>query len=96
MNQYSGHVENHLKPFFLGMKINQVNFDSIENFKKSSLEKYVAPYEKALKQFRDKPWYNDLRILSGGRKKSPTPEFQKKRARNSIWPWTASRTPPVQ
>jgi len=34
----------------------------------------VVLYEKALKQFQDKAWSNDLRTLSGERKKSPTPE----------------------
>lgn len=31
---YKGHVENHLKPYFGKLRINHVNFEAIENFKK--------------------------------------------------------------
>jgi integrase len=41
--QYKGHLENHLKPYFRKLKINQVNFDAIEKFKAHSLENSVTP-----------------------------------------------------
>jgi integrase len=40
--QYKGHIENHLKPYYEGLKINQINFDAVEKFKKHSLEKGVT------------------------------------------------------
>lgn len=41
--QYNGHVENHLKPFFGNLKITQVGFEMMEKFKKDALEKGVTP-----------------------------------------------------
>lgn len=41
--QYSGHLENHLKPFFKGYKINHITFDSIEKFKAHSIKNKVTP-----------------------------------------------------
>jgi integrase len=43
-NQYNGHVENHLKPAFEYLKINQVSFDVIERFKAERLETGVTPF----------------------------------------------------
>jgi integrase len=42
-NQYKGHVDNHLKPFFERYMINQVNFDAIEKFKSDRLKHKVTP-----------------------------------------------------
>ncbi len=42
-DQYKGHVENHLKPYFRKLKINQVNFDAIESFKAKGLSNGVTP-----------------------------------------------------
>lgn len=41
--QYKGHVENHMKPYFGETKINLVNFDAIEKFKAYSLKEGVTP-----------------------------------------------------
>jgi integrase len=38
-DQYKGHLENHLKPFFGTVKINEIDFESIERFKKDVIEK---------------------------------------------------------
>jgi integrase len=40
--QYKGHVENHLKPYFNRVKINHVNFEAVEKFKKHSLDQGVT------------------------------------------------------
>jgi integrase len=42
-NQYKGHVENHLKPAFELLKVNQVNFDVIERLKAERLKTGVTP-----------------------------------------------------
>jgi integrase len=42
LQQYKGHFENHLKPYFEKVKINQINFDAIEKFKHHSLSKGVT------------------------------------------------------
>ena len=39
--QYSGHLENHLKPFFGHLKINAVNYDSIVKFKAKAVSSGV-------------------------------------------------------
>ena len=41
--QYKGHLENHLKPYFEGVKINHINFEAVEKFKKDSLKKGTTP-----------------------------------------------------
>lgn len=41
--QYKGHLENHLKPYFDGAKINHLNFESVEKFKNDSLKKGTTP-----------------------------------------------------
>jgi len=41
--QYQGHIENHLKPYFGEMKVPQITFEVIEGFKRQSLEKDVTP-----------------------------------------------------
>ncbi len=41
--QYHGHVNNYLKPYFEGFKINQINFDAIEQFKAAHLKKGITP-----------------------------------------------------
>ena len=41
--QYKGHVDNHLKPFFEKYKIIQVSFDAIEKFKANRMENKVTP-----------------------------------------------------
>jgi integrase len=61
--QYRGHVEKHLKPYFEGFKVNHVNFDAIEKFKKHCLEKHTALFERALNRFERKPWFDELKIL---------------------------------
>lgn len=44
LQQYKGHFQNHLKPYFEKVKINQINFDAIEKFKQHCLEeKKVTP-----------------------------------------------------
>jgi integrase len=40
--QYKGHVTNHLKPYFGAIRISQVNFDRIEQFKQESLKRGVT------------------------------------------------------
>ncbi len=40
--QYNGHVKIHLKPYFRRLKINQVNFDAVESFKRHCLKKGVT------------------------------------------------------
>ena len=35
-DQYKGHVENHLKPYFGIIKITRINYDSIEDFYQSN------------------------------------------------------------
>lgn len=40
---YEGHMENHLIPYFGKLKINQVNFDTIERFKTHALGNGVTP-----------------------------------------------------
>jgi integrase len=42
-DQYRGHLENHLNPYFGHLKIHQVSFDLIERFKGGSLDKGVTP-----------------------------------------------------
>lgn len=41
--QYKGHLENHLKPYFRGAKINHLNFEYVEKFKNDSLKKGTTP-----------------------------------------------------
>jgi integrase len=41
--QYNGHLENYLKPFFEKSKINQIGFDAIEQFKADHLKKGINP-----------------------------------------------------
>ena len=41
--QYKGHLENHLKPYFHGAKINHLNFESVEKFKNDSHKKGTTP-----------------------------------------------------
>ena len=41
--QYKGHLENHLKPYFEGVKINHINFEAVEKFKNDSLKKGTTP-----------------------------------------------------
>jgi integrase len=41
-HQYRGHVRNHLKPYFEGLKINQANFDAVESFKRHCLKEGVT------------------------------------------------------
>lgn len=41
--QYKGHIENHLKPYFERFKINQVTFDGIEKFTAHCIKKEVTP-----------------------------------------------------
>lgn len=41
--QYKGHVDNHLKPFFEKYKIIQFSFDAIERFKANHMENKVTP-----------------------------------------------------
>lgn len=41
--QYKGHVENHLKPYFERLKVNQLNFDGIEKFKAHCFKQGVTP-----------------------------------------------------
>lgn len=40
--QYHGHLKIHLKPYFRRLKINQVNFDAAESFKRHCLKKGVS------------------------------------------------------
>ena len=40
--QYKGHLKNHLTPYFEGVKINRVNFDSIEKFISHSLGNQIT------------------------------------------------------
>ena len=40
--QYKGHVDNHLKPYFEKLKVNQLNFEAIEKFKKHCLDEGVT------------------------------------------------------
>lgn len=40
--QYRGHIDNHLKPFFKGLKIHQISFEAIEKFKAHSISKGVT------------------------------------------------------
>lgn len=40
--QYKGHLKNHLKPYFEGVKINRVSFDLVEKFLSHSLENGVT------------------------------------------------------
>lgn len=64
--QYRGHVENYLKPYFAGVKLNQINFDSIEKFKKHCLETRTVSFDRALNRYRKRSWFEELKILSGG------------------------------
>jgi integrase len=41
--QYKGHLENYLKPYFPEVKINQISFDAIEQFKAYYLKNGVTP-----------------------------------------------------
>ena len=41
-DQYKGHVENHLKPFFGRNKITRINYDAVENFIAHSIEEKVS------------------------------------------------------
>jgi integrase len=41
--QYKGHLENHLKPYFHRAQIHQLNFESVERFKNDSLKKGTTP-----------------------------------------------------
>ncbi len=43
LEQYKGHVENHLKPYFGKAKINRINFSSMEEFSADRREKGVKP-----------------------------------------------------
>jgi len=61
--QYKGHIEKHLKPYFEGFKINHVNFDAIEQFKKHCLEKHTALFERALNRFGRRSWFEELKVL---------------------------------
>jgi integrase len=40
--QYKGHLDNYLKPFFEKSKINQISFDAIEQFKADHLKKGIT------------------------------------------------------
>ncbi|MFB3886328.1 MAG: tyrosine-type recombinase/integrase [Thermodesulfobacteriota bacterium] len=74
--QYRGHVEKHLKPYFEGFKINHVNFDAIEQFKKHCLEKHTALFERALDRFQRNPWFEELKIIVKGKPDITDPEGQ--------------------
>jgi integrase len=74
--QYKGHIEKHLKPYFEGFKINHVNFDAIEQFKIHCLEKHTALFERALDRFKRNPWFEELKILVNGKTDSTYPEIQ--------------------
>ena len=39
LNDYEGHIENHLKPFLGNMPINRINFDAIEKFMSNARKK---------------------------------------------------------
>jgi len=41
--QYKGHLDNYLKPFFEKSKINQISFDAVEQFKADHLKKGITP-----------------------------------------------------
>ncbi len=41
-DQYNGHVDNHLKPYFGNTKITRINYDSVENFVNHCYEKEVT------------------------------------------------------
>jgi integrase len=41
--QYKGHLENHLKPYFRRAQIHQLGFEAIEKFKNDSLKKGTTP-----------------------------------------------------
>jgi len=43
LEQYKGHVENHLKPFFGKGKINRINFSSVEKFAADCRKKEITP-----------------------------------------------------
>ena len=43
LEQYKGHLDNHLKPYFKRLKINRVNFEAIEKFTTHSLKNGVTP-----------------------------------------------------
>ena len=40
--QYKGHIENHLKPFFKGYRINRINYDQVEKFISHCFESKVT------------------------------------------------------
>ncbi len=40
---YKGHIETHLKPFFQGLKVNQITYTVVEKYMISTLEKGVTP-----------------------------------------------------
>lgn len=77
--QYRGHIENHLKPYFEGFKINHVNFDAIEQFKKHCLEKHTALFEAVVNRFEKRPWFEEFKILTAREKEGVGPDVQAKR-----------------
>ena len=76
--QYRGHIEKHLKPYFEGFKINHVNFDAIEQFKKYCLEKHTALFETVLNRFKRQPWFEELKTLVRRETDGINPEDQAK------------------
>jgi integrase len=40
--QYKGHLENHLKPFYEGYRINRINYDKVENFISNCFDKNIT------------------------------------------------------
>jgi integrase len=95
LEQYEGHLKHHLKPFFEGVKINSVTFDSVERLKQHILKKHIEHREATLKEYETSPWFDDLKTLVGeprendlsdavGAKIDKIPEEEQKRFWNAL------------